>query len=81
MGYADGGANVAMLAPPDEDDGYVSPEFDLPSESEDEAPPAKRHKHSKKGPGSKGRQPGTGAATLEEEEELALQLLRSRRQP
>ena len=76
---ADTGAPVAMLAPPDEDDGYVSPEFDLPSESEDDAPPAKRNKPSHKQPDGKARKPDTGATTLEEEEELALQLLRSRR--
>lgn len=53
-----------------EDDGYVSPEFDLPSSSdeEDAPPPTKRAKGSK----------GTKSA-LAEEEELALQLLRNRR--
>ncbi|TFY67036.1 hypothetical protein EVJ58_g1894 [Rhodofomes roseus] len=77
MGYdADGGGGmVATLEPVDEDDGYVSPEFDLPSESEDEAPPAKRSKAST----NQVRKRDAGATTLEEEEELALQLLRSRR--
>ena len=74
----DGGfAGAPVLADPDEDDGYVSPEFDLPtaSESEDEPapPPAKRAKAepSKK---SKG-----GKSKLAEDEELALQLIRGRR--
>ena len=54
---------------PVEDDGYVSPDFDLPPESDDEdvvPPPAKRVK-------------GPVKSTLAEEEELALQLLRGRR--
>ena len=62
------GPTVAELS---EDDGYVSPEFDLPSasdeeESEDERPPAKKARKA-------------ALSTLQEEEELALQMLRSRR--
>ena len=55
---------------PAEDDGYVSPDFDLPSASDDEddIPPPKRAKGAK-GPTS----------ALAEDEELALQLLRGRR--
>ena len=58
----------------DEDDGYVSPDFDLPSESESEheVPPPKRQRSD--GKKTKTLQP----TTLEEEEELALQLLRGR---
>ncbi|KAH9903502.1 DEAD-domain-containing protein [Cubamyces lactineus] len=61
------GPTVAELS---DDDGYVSPEFDLPSDSEgseDEQPPSKKAKQN----------PGT--TSLEEEEELALKMLRSRR--
>ena len=64
------GAGIATIDPVD-DDGYVSPEFDLtPSSDEDEdaLPPPKRTKgiHGPK-------------FALAEEEELALQLLRTRR--
>ena len=57
------------ISPPSDDDGYVSPVFDLPSETEDSrtyfsAPPKKKSRRDK---------PPT---TLEEEEELALKLLR-----
>jgi len=65
-----GGYAGPAIAPPSDDDGYVSPTFDLPTESEDErahfsAPPKKKSR--------KGDKPPT---TLEEEEELALKLLR-----
>ena len=65
---------VPTLAPVEEDDGYVSPVFDLPTDSDDEEstspPPAKRAKN---GIGSKLQ---TGISSLAEEEELALRLLR-----
>jgi ATP-dependent RNA helicase DDX10/DBP4 len=60
------------LAHPDED-GYISPGFELPSEGDEEdmPPPLKRSKHSTSfKDNSKG---------LEDEEELALRLLRNRR--
>ncbi|KAI0718427.1 P-loop containing nucleoside triphosphate hydrolase protein [Cerioporus squamosus] len=65
------GPTVAELS---EDDGYASPEFDLPShsegeESEFEKPPSKKPR----------KEARPMASTLEEEEELALQMLRSRR--
>ena len=62
MGNYEGGQ---QLIPFVEDDGYVSPAFDLPSGSEDAdaEPTSKRARH--------------GAPTLEDEEELALRLLRS----
>ena len=58
-----------------EDDGYVSPEFDLPSESEgnqreDERPPPTKKPRRATAP---------AVSTLEDEEALALQMLRSRR--
>jgi hypothetical protein len=55
----------------DGDDGYVSPEFDLPSADEDMAsppPPAKRHRVREAMPDDDG--------GLEDEEALALALLR-----
>ncbi|KAH8102132.1 P-loop containing nucleoside triphosphate hydrolase protein [Cristinia sonorae] len=61
---------VAELASADEDDGYVSPDFDLPSEAEEERPPpTKRMKGS--GAGKAGI-----ASTLEDYEEMALKMLR-----
>lgn len=62
---------TAVLAPMSDDDGYESPEFDLPSENEhsDGPPAAKRSKPSKVS--SNDVEP-----TLEDEEELALRLLR-----
>ncbi|EED79339.1 predicted protein [Postia placenta Mad-698-R] len=74
----DGGvATFATLAPPDEDDGYVSPQFDLPSDSEDSdreavPPPSKRAKKSDA-------ERSHVHDSLEDEEELVLQLLRQRR--
>jgi len=58
-----------------DDGGYISPEFDLPSdEDEDLPPPTKRNKTS----GSKSGGPHPLHSTLEDEEELALQFLRKR---
>lgn len=68
-------AGTAVLAPLEDDEGYVSPDFDIPSGSEDEEtpPPAKRAKGVS--------QPTTksGRSRLAEDEELALQLLRGKR--
>ncbi|KAI0032058.1 DEAD-domain-containing protein [Vararia minispora EC-137] len=69
----------AILAPSDGvDDGYVSPAFNLPSAPEDEEPvfrpsPAKRHKADKSSTSK-----GKIVSMLEEEEVLALQMLRGR---
>jgi len=65
-----GGYGGPTISPPSDDDGYVSPVFDLPSEAEDDrthfsAPPKKKSRRGVKPP-----------TTLEEEEELALKLLR-----
>ncbi|KAJ4480397.1 DEAD-domain-containing protein [Lentinula edodes] len=63
----EGGREVSAYAEPSGDDGYVSPEFDLPSESEsEESRPSKRSKVAR-------------PLALEDEEELALALLRSSR--
>ena len=62
---------LAVVAPA-EDAGYVSPDFDLPSGDEDEdevAPP----------PPAKRRRAVAERDELEDDEALALQLLRSRR--
>ena len=68
-------AAAAILAPlDDDDDGYVSPDFDLPSESEGDdvlPPPAKR---AKSGASLKGK----GKSSLAEDEALVLDLLRGR---
>lgn len=54
-----------------EDDGYVSPTFDLSSDDEDDsvAPPPKRQKSAQ----------NRKSGGIEDDEELALQLLGSRR--
>lgn len=63
------------LEPPSDDDGYVSPEFDLPdlpSEDEDMAPPpSKRNKNE----AASFNRRSKNLASLEDEEELALRLL------
>lgn len=68
---------MAYFEPPDDDDhdGYVSPEFDLPSESSDEEEQDSR-------PAKRGRFASQRAKTpeddLDDEEELALRLLRKK---
>ncbi|KIJ63585.1 hypothetical protein HYDPIDRAFT_29379 [Hydnomerulius pinastri MD-312] len=68
-------AGHAVLAPLSDDDGYVTPDFDIPSESDEESdfapPPLKRAKATSM---SKPRRPT--AEDIEDEEELALRLLR-----
>ena len=69
---SDSGA-MAVLSPAASDDGYVSPEFDLPSDSEDEQPPpSKRIKNATGGGGSTQKAP----SALEDYEQLALKMLR-----
>lgn len=69
---------VPIIASALGDDGYSSPDFDLPSDSEDDlsdpAPPSKRTR-------TLGKRVSNRAAdmTLEQEEETALQLLRRRK--
>ncbi|KAF8878069.1 P-loop containing nucleoside triphosphate hydrolase protein [Infundibulicybe gibba] len=70
----DGG--IAVIQPPSDDDGYVSPVFDLSEHSSDEemaSPPPKRSKTLNV---IGNRQATVGTSNLDEEEELALQLLR-----
>ncbi|KAF8309942.1 P-loop containing nucleoside triphosphate hydrolase protein [Cantharellus anzutake] len=56
-----------------EDDGYVSPEFDLPSASEDEGPPSKRPKNTEASiPEDSSKR---DASWFDADEQLALQLL------
>ena len=68
-----GAADEGPVLAPMEEDGYTSPTFDLPSESDGDeaAPPMKRQK---KGPDSMKR--ARVESTLEDEEELALRMLR-----
>ena len=59
----------AVLEPASDEDGYISPDFDLPDYSEgnnEVAPPRKRSKASKQEPPS-----------IDADEELALRLLRA----
>jgi ATP-dependent RNA helicase DDX10/DBP4 len=73
----DDAAMGPTLTPAEDEDGYVSPDFDLPTESEEEAPspPSKRRKGMSEPAGKSRKQ----AVTLEDEEMMALQMLRSRR--
>ncbi|THV08033.1 DEAD-domain-containing protein [Dendrothele bispora CBS 962.96] len=70
----EGGGATALVAPVFDDDGYVSPEFDLPSEESDDeeeyARPVKRNRID-----NRSSRP-TIAGTLGDDEELALSLLR-----
>lgn len=66
---------VAVVASLSEDDGYVSPEYEFSDDSvddEEDLPPTKRSKTSKQDD-KRGR---TNENTIEDDEELALQLLR-----
>ncbi|KAI6145260.1 DEAD-domain-containing protein [Pisolithus tinctorius] len=66
------GLHGPIVAPLSDDDGYVTPDFDLPSESESEVePPPKRRK-----PSASGSLLPSRPQNLEDEEELALRLLR-----
>ncbi|KAG7442879.1 DEAD-domain-containing protein [Guyanagaster necrorhizus] len=71
----DDGGYGAVAEPLPEDDGYVSPVFDLSSDDENDsvAPPQKRQKKS-----AQNRKSG-GQNNIEDDEELALQLLGNRR--
>jgi len=62
----------ATFQAPSDDEGYVSPEFDLPTDEEEEmaAPPSKKTKS-----GSAPVNRSTQKNPLDEEEELALRLL------
>ncbi|KAF9021679.1 DEAD-domain-containing protein [Hymenopellis radicata] len=71
----DDDAAGALIAPVGEDDGYMSPDFDLPEVDSDDdddepPPPSKRTRTSSLG-GNKSQ-----SHTIEDDEELALQLLR-----
>ncbi|KAI0747712.1 DEAD-domain-containing protein [Daedaleopsis nitida] len=75
-GYSNGGETFGVgpiVADPDLDDGYVSPQFDFPSSEEEgsdvEQPSRKRARKAA---------PSKQRSTLEEEEQLALQMLRRR---
>lgn len=72
IGLADS-VGGSVLALPSDDNGYVSPEFDMPSQSEDEEdmPVAKRSKASHRDSTR-----NLAENTVEEDEEFALSLLR-----
>lgn len=77
MNGEDEGGAVAMLESAGEDDGYVSPEFDLPPESDEEMPPPGRQSFVERPPSKKRKVDND--EDLDDEEELALRLLRQRR--
>lgn len=78
LGLGEEGGPVVELALTDDNDGYVSPEFDLPSESENEAPRAKGANGLLESlPPNKRRKVDVDEDI--DEEELALRLLRQRR--
>ena len=65
---------LASLEPLSDDDGYISPDFnlpDLPSEDEDMAPPPSKRNKNKAGFNRRSK----NLTNLEDEEELALRLL------
>jgi len=65
---------LASLEPPSDDDGYVSPDFnlpDLPSEDEEMAPPPSKRNKNEAGSNRRSKH----LTNLEDEEELALRLL------
>ncbi|KAF8909649.1 P-loop containing nucleoside triphosphate hydrolase protein [Gymnopilus junonius] len=74
---------IAVVEPPSDDDGYVSPEFDLPSEDDDDdgdmaPPPSKRNKfdsHTSTSSRNKRSTNHLSDTRLDDEEELALRLL------
>ncbi|KDQ56841.1 hypothetical protein JAAARDRAFT_131946 [Jaapia argillacea MUCL 33604] len=78
----DDGDVGATVEPVDDDDGYVSPEFDIPSGDDDDdglefvPPPAKR---SRKTDGRSERTERQQWDTLEDDEQLALRLLHSKK--
>lgn len=66
---------IPVLDAADDDDGYVSPEFDLPSQSDDERGPFVKRVR-----GQEERRTTVGlSSTLADDEQLALRLLRGKR--
>ncbi len=63
-------AGIASVALSHDDDGYISPTFDLPEEDDQDDRPAKRRKAAQEIPPS---------GTLEDDEALALAVLRGKR--
>jgi ATP-dependent RNA helicase DDX10/DBP4 len=73
------GGTIATLEPDSEDDGYVSPDFDLPSESNEEPlPPAKGKRNFREEPSPTKKRKVDIHDDMNEDEELALRLLRRR---
>ncbi len=66
---------MAVLEPPGEDDGYVSPGFDLSSGSEDERLPTPKRPRTMVTSKSMDSPKATGLNRLAADEELALKLL------
>ncbi|TFK67648.1 ATP-dependent RNA helicase dbp-4 [Pluteus cervinus] len=77
----DGEPNTAMLDTLPEDDGYTSPEFnlpDLPSDEEESPPPARKRNKTKYRTPNDNLSFSTQPTTMEDDEALALKLLRRR---
>ncbi|XP_006455286.1 hypothetical protein AGABI2DRAFT_153325 [Agaricus bisporus var. bisporus H97] len=80
LGSVDGGGPILGGAPSEEEDGYVSPEFDLPSESEeDEALPTRNNKNTPRENSRNKKRKLEVGDDIDDDEELVLRLLRQRR--
>lgn len=80
MGFQADAGDLDPVIGSGSDDGYVSPEFDLPSsgdeDNESAPPPAKRSKLQTPNSSNQNQQ---RTRTIEDEEELALRFLRKKR--
>jgi len=74
MNGEDKEAPIALLESANEDDGYISPEFDLRSDAKDEPIPAQRRKMFGGYPSSK-KQKFHADKDMDDEEQFALSLL------
>lgn len=74
MNGEDEEAPIALLKSANEDDGYISPDFDLPSDDKDESTPTQRRKMFGGYPSSKKRK-FHADEDMDDEEQFALSLL------
>lgn len=74
MNGEDEEAPIALLKSANEDDGYISPDFDLPSDDKDEPTPTQRRKMFGGYPSSKKRK-FHADEDMDDEEQFALSLL------
>ncbi len=71
----EGGAGVELAPLEDDEDDYVEPDYILPDESEEEHEPAQEKPSKKRRKSAKSSEPADAARSLQQDEELALQLL------